>query len=358
MGIRILDRFVAGTFLRLFLIFVLGAPLLFILGDATENLDRYLDRGLPMGQVIISYLYQYPQFVFWSFPIAALLAAVFTIQPMTVHREVMAAKAGGVSFHRLVAPLLVLGLGLTGLGVFLSEVVPRANQISAEIRQDRERRAGWRAQAVYLTDEGESLMYRRLTVNDGRMMGVVLLREAEAEDEPSVHIIAREGVWGGENGWEFRDGYRRELQADGAERVEPFTTLVYDRLREGPDDLVETVRDEDEMTREQLGTLATRVARSGGDTGRLLVKREQRMAIPVATLVIILFGAPLATSSKRGGAAFGIGLALGTTILYLVLFRVSGALGYAGTLDPLLAAWLPNLLFLVAGLLLMIRVRT
>jgi len=358
MGIRILDRLVARTFLRLFFIFVLGAPLLFILGDVTENLDRYLDRGLPLGQVLISYAYQYPQFVFWSFPIAALLAAVFTIQPMTVHREVMAAKAGGVSFHRLVAPLVMLGLFFTGLGVFLSEIVPRTNLTAAELRQDRERRAGWRAQAVYLTDEGESLMYRRLTVNDGRMMGIVLLREPTEPDEPAVHIMAREGLWDEEEGWRFLDGYRRELHPGGEERVESFASLNYEALREAPDDLVETVRDEDEMTRDQLATLAERVARSGGDTGRLLVKKEQRMAIPVATLVIILFGAPLATSSKRGGAAFGIGLALGTTILYLVLFRVSGALGYAGTLDPLLAAWLPNLLFLVAGLVLLARVRT
>lgn len=358
MGIRILDRLVARTFLRLFLIFVLGAPLLFILGDATENLDRYLDRGLPLGRVLISYVYQFPQFVFWSFPIAALLAAVFTIQPMTVHREVMAAKAGGVSFHRLVAPLVFLGVIFTGVGVLLSEVVPRANQTSAELREDRERRAGWRTQAVYLTDEGESLMYRRLTVNDGRMVGIVLLREPDEADEPSVHIIAREGIWDEAEGWRLIDGYRRELHADGEERVESFASLDYEALREAPDDLVETVRDEDEMTRGQLVTLAERVSRSGGDTGRLLVKKEQRMAIPVATLVIVLFGAPLATSSKRGGAAFGIGLALGTTILYLVLFRVSGALGYAGTLDPLWAAWLPNLLFLMAGLFLLVRVRT
>jgi len=358
MGIRILDRLVARTFLRLFSIFVLGAPLLFILGDVTENLDRYLDRGLPVEQILKAYAFQYPQFVFWSFPIAALLAAVFTIQPMTVHREVMAAKAGGISFHRLMAPLAMLGLFFTGVGIFLAEMVPLSNQASAELRQERERRQGWRTQFVYLTDEGESLLARRLTVEEGRMQGVVLLREPSDPSEPTVHLLAREGIWDAASGWTFQDGYRRELYADGEERVEPFTLLAWEALRETPDDLVESIRDEDEMTRGQLSTLAARVTRSGGDPGRLLVKKEQRMAIPVATLIIILFGAPLATSSKRGGAAFGIGLALGTTILYLVLFRVSGALGYTGTLDPVLAAWLPNGLFLAAGLLLLLRVRT
>jgi lipopolysaccharide export system permease protein len=85
---------------------------------------------------------------------------------------------------------------------------------------------------------------------------------------------------------------------------------------------------------------------------------DQRFAIPVATLIVILFGAPLATSSKRGGAAYGVGVSLATTIVYLMLFRVSGGLGYAGTLDPTLAAWLPNGVFLLSGLVLLSRVRT
>ncbi len=360
--IRILDRLVARTFLKLFLLFVLGAPLLFILGDATENLDRYLDRGLPLGQVLLSYAYQYPQFVFWSLPIAALLATVFTIQPMTVHREVMAAKAGGISFHRLTVPLYVLGLLFTGAGLAIAEIVPRANQASAELREDRERRQGWRSQFVYLTDSGESLMARSLRVADGQMQGVVLVREEGENGEPALHITAQQGVWNEEGDtaphWVFRDGYRRELHSDGSETLERFETLAWESLQEDPGQIVQTVLDEDEMTRAELAALSERVSRSGGDVGRIEVKREQRLAIPIATMVIILFGAPLATSSKRGGAAFGIGVSLGTTILYLVLFRVFGAAGYAGAIDPMVAAWLPNGLFLAAGLILTMRVRT
>jgi lipopolysaccharide export system permease protein len=112
------------------------------------------------------------------------------------------------------------------------------------------------------------------------------------------------------------------------------------------------------MTYQELTNFGRRLQRSGGDVGRTLTKRAQRTAIPAAAFVIILFGAPLATSSKRGGAAFGIGLSLVTTILYIMLFRVSGALGSTGALDPLVAAWLPNALFLAAGLVLMQRVRT
>lgn len=359
MRIRVLDRLMCRRFLRLFMIFIVAAPLLFILGDATENLDRYLDRGIAFDQVVISYVYAFPQFVFWSFPIAALLATVFTIHPMTTHREVMAAKAGGISFHRLILPLVIMGVILTGVGFVLADVAPRANHTAAELRGDRLRLQGWRSNFVYITDQGEALKARRLTVEDGRMYDLVFQWLPRADEEAPVrHTLAEEANWTEEQGWVFRNGFTREIHPDGREMAYRFDRMVMTRFTERPEELLQVIRDEDEMTYEELDRFAERLQRSGGDVGRTLTKKEQRLAIPVATLVIILFGAPLATSSKRGGAAFGVGLSLATTILYLMLFRLFGAMGYAGTLSPTLAAWLPNVIFLAGGLILLSRVRT
>ena len=356
--VRVLDRLVVRRFLRLFIIFIVAAPLLFILGDATENLDRYLERGIAFDQVVISYVYAFPQFIFWSFPIAALLATVFTIHPMTVRNEIMAAKAGGISFHRLIFPLILLGVLLTGVGLVLADVAPRANQAAAELRGDRQRLQGWRSNFVYITDRGDALKARRLSVEEGRIYDPVLQWLPRENEGPSRHTLANEARWSPEEGWVFRDGYTREVYPDGREVTFRFDRMAVPRFTERPQDLLQVLRDEDEMTYEELERFADRLLRSGGDVGRTLTKKEQRLAIPVATLVIILFGAPLATSSKRGGAAFGVGVSLATTILYLMLFRLSGAMGYAGTLEPWTAAWLPNGVFLLAGLTLLSRVRT
>jgi lipopolysaccharide export system permease protein len=78
----------------------------------------------------------------------------------------------------------------------------------------------------------------------------------------------------------------------------------------------------------------------------------------MAILVIVLFGAPLATTSQRGGTAFGVGISLAVTMVYLMLFKVGEAIGGSGAVDPVLAAWAPNVLFFVAGLFLLWRVRT
>jgi lipopolysaccharide export system permease protein len=88
------------------------------------------------------------------------------------------------------------------------------------------------------------------------------------------------------------------------------------------------------------------------------VKQEQKLAIPIATLIILLFGAPLATSSKRGGTAYGVAVSLGSTMLYLLMLKIAGGFGASGALPPFWAAWLPNLLFLAVGVVLIRRVRT
>ncbi len=354
---RILDRLVAGTFLKLFGLVLAAAPPLFVLGDVTENLDRHLDRGVTGLEVTQAYLYQLPLFFQWSFPIAALVATVFTVHSMTSHREIVAAKAGGISFHRTVGPIFVVGLLLTLVALGLGEVVPRANRVASQILQNENPTRSWRSDFVYRSESGLTWQVSRLTAADGRMTGVVVER-APAIGEPALHVLAESAYWREGVGWTLQEGYLRRLAPDGNEHTLEFDQLVMTDLVERPEELLEAPREADEMTYEEIERQASIIQRSGGDANRLLVKREEKIAIPVATLVIILFGAPLATSSKRGGTAFGIGISLGIVILYMMLFKVSGALGEAGAVSPLWAAWTPNVLFFVGAIFLLARVRT
>jgi len=117
-------------------------------------------------------------------------------------------------------------------------------------------------------------------------------------------------------------------------------------------------KDPEEMGYAELGRFIDALERSGTKPREMMIERSQKIAIPLATMVIILFGAPLANSSARGGAAYGIGVSLGITVFYMVLFRVTKAAGTAGWMDPDLAAWAPNAVFAVAALWLIARVKT
>ena len=356
---RILDRYVTGQFLRLFLLFVLSAPVLFILGDLTDRLDNYFREGLTARQIAIGYVYDLPLFVLYSFPIAALIATIFTINNMTRNSEVAAAKAGGVSFHRMLLPVCVLGVVLTFGALGLSELVPIATRAKAELQGDHEHRRTTRSDFVYRSRDGYVYTIQRLNRAEGRLTGVSVERAGNEPVTPSLHIIAEEALYEPETeSWTLSDGYARLLLGRGVESSFRFETLLTPEFDETPDKLLAVPKEPEEMGYRELGEFIEAIERSGGRAAELTVERAQKLAIPVATLIIILFAAPLANQAPRGGAAYGVGISLAVTIFYLMLFKVAGAAGESGVMPPMLAAWLPNAIFVLAAAGLLARVRT
>lgn len=358
MRLRLLDRYVAGEFLRLFTLFALSAPVLFILGDLTDQLDNYLDQGLTTQQVALSYLYQLPLFVLYSFPIAALIATVFTLSNMTRHSEVAAAKAGGISFFRLTAPLPLLGLLLTVGALGLSELVPITNRMRSEAIGETESGRTSRSDFVYRSASGRVFSIRQLNVRSGHIRGVVVEREGDEPNIPGIHVVARSASYTEDTGWTLENGYVRLFAGPTVERSFRFERMRPLHFTETPDELLAEPREPEDMGYAELGRFIENLERSGGRPLELKVERAQKIALPLATLVIILFAAPLATSSHRSGPAYGVGISLAITIVYLMLLKVAGAAGATGALPPMLAAWLPNLAFLVAAGVMMTRVRT
>lgn len=358
MRMRILDRYIISQFIRLFATFVAAAPVLFVLGDATDNLDRYMSRNVDAAHMALGYLYALPLFILWSIPIAALIATIFTVNGMTRHSEVAAAKAGGISFWRLYAMIPVLGLCLTVLALALTEIVPHTNRLKAQAHGEKPLIRTDRTDFVYRDDDGRAFSIRRLDVNAGRIQGLTVEREGNEPEVPSLHIVADEAVYQEGAGWTLENGYLRLFAGRDVERTFQFEEDRPLTFTETPEQLLAQPKEPEEMTYGELSRLIDILRRSGGKPLDLVVDRAQKIAIPVATLIIVLFAAPLATSSRRGGAAYGVGISLAVTILYLMLFKVAGAAGASGAIPPNFAAWAPNVLFTVAAVVLMARVRT
>src|ERR671927_1518537 len=105
--LRPLDRYVLGEFWKIFVTTALGLPLLVIIIDLTDKLDKYLNRNLTREQIALSYVYWIPDSMFMVLPAAVLFATVFSIGAFTRHTEITAAKASGMSFHRFTMPVYI-----------------------------------------------------------------------------------------------------------------------------------------------------------------------------------------------------------------------------------------------------------
>jgi lipopolysaccharide export system permease protein len=355
---RTLDRYIAREFLRLFVMFSMAAPMLFIIGDWTDNVGRYADRGLTGGDLLLGYLYQMPLFISWSLPIAGLIATVFTVSNMARHSELAAAKAGGISFFRGLIMLPIIGVAFTLVGLVLSEVVPVTTRMKAEVMLEKPAQQPTRSSFVYYSDDGSVFSLRRLDPETSSIMGLVMEREGDPPARAHMHLTGAVATYDAATGWTIENGYMRLYAGEQNESTWQFASARVRGFDETPEQLLAIPRDPEEMRYAELGAFIDALRRSGGKPLELMVEQAQKVAIPCATLIIILFGMPLANAASRSSPAYGIGIALGITIFYMLFFRVAGAAGASGALNPVLAAWMPNLVFAAAAVVLWGRVRT
>jgi lipopolysaccharide export system permease protein len=354
-----LDRYVFREFWKILVSTALGFPLLLIVIDLTDNLEKYLARNLPRRDIALSYLYWMPESMFMVLPAAVLFATIFSIGAFTRHSEITAAKASGISFYRLAMPIFVGAFFAAALDLALGEVVPvtnsRRNDLLAE---DKFRGTTSRFNFAFAGEGGRVYKVAQLNTTTASLEQIQIERRGMGSDYPTMLVAAEHASWTSGNGWTLQKGEMKLVTDSMPDFAIAFGKMRDKRFAERPTDMMAKPRSPQEMRYRELTRFIRALERSGGDANVLRVERALKIAIPVTCIIIALFGAPLATSTQRGGAAYGVGVSLAITVVFLMLVQLSKAIGSKGIMPPDLAAWVPSVLFAALGIVLLTRVRT
>lgn len=357
-----LDRYVLREWLLVFLLAALGFPFLVMVIDLTDRLDTYLGRGIPKGRIALSYVYFLPETITLVLPVAVLFAVVFTVGTLGRHSELTAAKASGISFHRLVRPLLVASLAAVVLDLGLTELAPVTTGRRAELLGEKEIRiTPQRPNFVYRADGGWVYVIGLLEIAPREMRDVILEREGTGGDYPTIVVAAQRALYDSaraQRAWTLAQGTVRYLLAPGQEAAFTFDGMRLKALKETPAELLAEPKTPEEMRYAELGRYIDALGRSGSDTKKLQVERALKLSVPFACIVVALFGAPLAIATPRSGPAWGVAVCLATTFVDLLMFQLSKAVGSGGALPPTFAAWVPNVVVGAAAVWLLRQART
>lgn len=355
-----LDRYVITEFWKIFVPMALGFPLLVIVIDLTDHLNKYLDRKLTGGQIALSYLYWIPDSMFMVLPAAVLFATVFSIGSLTRHSEITAAKASGISFYRMIAPIFLAAAMVSVFALALGEVVPVTDAKRNQILEERKfSGASDRFNFAYEAQRGRVYQIGTLNVDRHSITDLAIGRKGRGPSYPTYLVAAQSAQWDSTRSeWMLRSGEIHIIPDSSQSYAVKFDSLRDKAFTEAPTELTAAPHSPEEMRYAELSRFIGALERSGADANELKVELALKIAIPLTCLIIVFFGAPLATSTKRGGAAYGIGVSLATTIIFLMLIQITKAIGQGGVIPPTLAAWLPNALFGLIGIALLARVRT
>ena len=339
----------------------LGFPIVSILINLTDTLNRLLDRGLTMREIAVSYVYSIPENMFIVMPAAVLLATVFTVGAMGRYSELTAAKAGGQSFHRLMLPMFVAAALASVLAFIVGELAPGATAKQLELQKAKAARpTRTRYNFVYRGDLGWVYTIRSLDVANRQLKQVMFEREGTGLEYPGLVITADSASWDDSTrAWRVRNGASRVIAGPGKQAMFSFNTMRLRALTQSPADLLAEAKAPDEMRYAELGRYIEALRRSGNDVNKLIggagrSRWRSRSPASSSRSSARRWRSPIHGPVRRSGIA----ISLGTTVLFLLLTQITKAVGAGGVVDPIVAAWLPNIVFALAALWLIVRVRT
>ncbi|MCB2204861.1 LPS export ABC transporter permease LptG [bacterium] len=366
---RKLDRYVAWQFIKTVLFAILAFSLIFILVDMIENLDDFIDQNVPTHIILLYYAYFLPRIFSLMVPVAMLLAALFVVGKLSNNNELTIIKCAGVSLYRFMVPLLGIGLvvSLMMLG-FDGWLVPHINAARLGLEREylkKHRELGTRYNMFFQESGNRILTMEYFDEENGTARRVKLQRFDEKD--PTILLHRFDGSymdWKPDSAvWVLHDVIERDFSVDTTlpvqqrEHVREYDSLSLGHLVITPDIILRMQQKPEEMGLEDFRDYIDRQKRAGSDIARLMVDYHGKIAFPFASIIVVFFGVPFASVKRRSGLAVQFGISIFLLFIYLVSQKLSQIFGYNGNIPPLLAAWLPNLLFFLAGSIIMARVQ-
>jgi lipopolysaccharide export system permease protein len=314
------------------------------------------------------YAYYSPFIISFTLPIALLLATFFSIGGMTNNREIIAMSTGGLSLYRILFPVYMVGVISFIFSLALNEmIVPRTEKVRLKIENEHIRRKKSSQKRmhinIYLSNPGGWIYFVRRYEPDyldgketyhGKLKGLILTQYYQGSIKE--RIDAKEAFWKGDT-LTFLNGNHRVFDREGLVSMTAFDTLPRPDLKEQPEDFSKQQKAPAEMDIFELAQYINKVRNSGGDTTRLVVDWHYKITMPFANLIFLMIGLPLASIYRRSAFLAGFGLSYVIVFLYWLLLQFGKILGRNGVMSPFWAAWGVNIIFVIAGIVLLLRVR-
>ena len=356
-----IDRYLIRQFLVTAFFSLVAVTIIFVVIDALEHLDDFIDKQATITVVVLYYFYFIPEIIKLIMPVAMLLASLFVTARMSMQFELTAMKSSGISLYRIMVPFVLVALIVSGASVYFNGwIVPLANKKKLNIER------------VYLHKDQISTYSANIFFQDSptRILSIGYFDDARniasrvsiqnfSDTNLTVltsRIDAISMTWDTTaQAWILYQGTERWF-APGKERMEEFSKTPAGRLHFDPDDLRKKQEKPDEMDYYTLKQFIENQQQAGQDVARWQVDFYSKVSFPFASVIVVLFGVPFSSIRKRGGVGVQLGISLLICFIYLIFMKVSQVFGYNGDINPLLTAWTANILFFIAATYVMIRV--
>ena len=346
-----------GLILSTFIILLLVFTLFELLGDILRN-------KVP-AMVVAEYLLNVtPYLLYTAAPLVVLLAVLVTFGLMERSNEITAIKATGTSIYRIVAPVIAAAAVLA-VALFLSDqfYLPHTNKRQEALHNQikgKPPQTYLRPERQWMFGQNHDIYYYQFFDPDRDQFGNISVFQFDKSSFTITRRIhAERARWSDNlNRWEYERGWERSLNGSAIANYRDFEVATFADLPETPAYFKKEVKQYTEMNYEELHGYIRDLQQSGFDVVRLRMQLHEKLSYPLITLIVAVLGIPFSLSSGKRGAITGVAVGIGVVVFYIVVTRFFEAMGNQSLLPAALAAWSPDLIFVLVGGYLILKVPT
>ena len=353
--IKKLDIYIVKKFLTTFFFILFTIMLIAVIFDFSEKIDDFIRKSPPIKEILVDYYFNFILFFGNLFsPLLIFIAVIFFTSKLASNSEIVAILSAGISFKRFVVPYLFAATLLAGTSFYLNHwLIPKANSARIEFEDNYLRHKFHNVNRdIHKQIEPDVFIYFE-SFNNARQIGYKVSIEEWKDGALVKKLLADfarwdtiKEIWNIQNYAirEFRKG--KEFLRKG---VRLDTTLSF-----SPDEFSKqkyiTIQ---MMDYQELNTFIAEEKVKGNDKVPIYeIEKHTRTSLPLATYILTIMGVSVSSRKIRGGIGVHLALGLLLAVSYILFMKISSVYATNAGIDPLLATWIPNLVYAVIAIIL------
>lgn len=351
-----IDSYIFRNFLGTFFYSISLIIIIVIVFDISEKLEDFIQKQAPLKAIVFDYYVNFiPYFVNLFSPLFTFIAVIFFTSKMAYRTEIVAILSSGISFRRMLFPYFLGALIITLLSLGLNNfIIPHANKNRLEFEEAYVRNPFRnRDQNIHIQTEPGVLCYMEAYNNEDNV-GYKFSLEKIKDSRIQVKLLAESIKWDSVQGkWKLNTYFIREIKGmkENIRSGFEMDTLIKNLH---PKDFGRKTNAVEVMNLSELNDyIRDEKLKGASNIETYEIEKQKRIAFPFATFILTLIGVSIASRKVRGGIGLHIGIGLLISFAFILFMQVSTTFAMRGIVAPVVAVWIPNILFGILGALLL-----
>lgn len=341
-----LDRYILKNFLLTFLVLLLAFAAIAIVIDFTEKINDFVKKKIPILDILIYFRNFIPYIIALLFPIFIFVSVIFFTSKLANKSEIIAMLNSGMSFKRWLRPYL-FGAGFISLFLLVANhyILPQANKQRLQFEEKYIWEKNFTADNnFHMRISPTELIYMQ-SYNPESKTGYrysyekirgTLLIEKITSDRIEFDSTTKQ--------WRMSEVVARTMDSV-KETLTKYPSLIK-KFAFTPDDLIERREVKQVMNAPQLEEHIKKEKSKGSENlSEFYIEKYRRTASPFSAFVLSIIGACIASRKVRGGSGIHLAIGIAISAVYIFLMQITTTFAIKGNLHPMIAVWLPNILF-------------